>query len=352
MERPNITWPVIGDAFHALTGWNKLNNTFEKTWTTPDIELFGDASVCYESFRKNRSTFQPYLLRVENATVFGDGAFLVRDRVYQPKIALLHNVADRQELYEKPAQQSVDRAFLSVHPYAFVYFHMLIELFPTIWRLYHQGNPENAVVLFAKQNTMITNEIFRFFNMSFMNFVTIKRSSLFVKELYLIQPRGICQMDTVSVQMMRDLYLRNRFRMDGPPRFFYLKHFRNRKINNEDEMLEALQAKYPFIKFEVPILIGIEHQVKLFQNCLIAMGPHGSAFANAMWMPPGAVVIEFTSSYCLQAVYDLCQMIGMKHYLVYFPNTIKRSSFVVDIPMLMSVFDRVVPYLNQSFHCF
>ena len=349
MERPNITWPAVEDTFRALDGWEKLNNTFRMPWKTPDIELFGNASVCYKSFRKNESAFQPYLLRVKNATVFGDGSFLVGDRVYKPKLAA---VAAGKEMYERPARHIVDKAFLALHPYGYVYFHMLIEIFPTIWRLFHNGNPENTVVLLAKNNAMITNEIFHFFNMSFMRYMTVKGSCLFVKELYLIQPRGICEMDTVSVQMMRDLYLKNRFRMDGPPRFFYLKHFRNRRIENEDEMIEAIQAKYPLIKIEVPALIGIEYQMRQFQNCLVAMGPHGSGFANAMWMPPGAVIIEFMSSFCQPAVYDLCQMIGMKHYMVYFQNTVGLRPFVVDIPIMVSVFDRVVAYLNKTFHCF
>lgn len=349
----HIANTIITDVFSSFAGWQKIENTFTPNWNRTETQLFGEASLCFEQFRHN-PIFQPYFIRVHNATVFRDGAFKIGNLIYQPPLALVHDIPNREEMYSLPPNVHIQKGFLSVHPYSHIYFHMLIELFPTIWRLFRNGNPDKVVVLFYKHSTALTDEIFRFFNMSFMRYTNLRRSNvrMLVDELSMIQPRKICEWDHVSLQMLRDWYLKNRFSRTGKPRFFFLKHFRNRKIRNEAEMLEAIRNKYPFIEFEVPILTGVEHQARQFQNCFIAMGPHGSAFANALWMPPGSVIIEFTSSSCFDAVYDLATIIGLKHFLVRFPNSIGRGSITVDIPMLLSVFEKVVPYLNETFHCF
>lgn len=349
----HVTDTIITDVFSSLTGWQKIENTFTPNWNRTETQLFGEASLCFKQFRHN-PIFQPYFIRVHNATVFRDGAFKIGNRIYQPPLALIHVVPNREEMYSSPANVRIHKGFLSVHPFSHVYFHMLIELFPTIWRLFRNGNPDNVVVLFYKHSASLTDEIFRFFNVSFIRYANLRRSNvrMLVDELSMIQPRGMCEWDHVSLQMLRDWYLKHRFNNTGKPRFFFLKHFRNRKIINEAEMLKAIKNKYPFIEFEVPILAGVEHQARQFQNCFIAMGAHGSAFANALWMPPGSVIIEFTSSSCYDAVYDLATIIGLKHFLVRFPNSIRRGPITVDIPMLLSVFEKVVPYLNETFHCF
>lgn len=346
---------VKGKVLKFIGDWAPFPGNFTRYWDRPEFEVIGRAEECNKTYYRNRVPAEQRIGKVYNAQVFSDGTWISGDNFFAPfQFRWMYPVrGDKKRkasvIHSATATQYVEKGFFAVHLYNRGYFHFLIELFPTIWRLYHSGNPENVVVVFSQNNKFITNQILKYFNMSSLPYVQFDTNeAVFVKELYMTPPRRLLQLDEDSLMMVRDAYLKTHFRPSGKPRWMYQKHFRNRAIYKYEELLAQIHEKYDFIKFEVPLALSLEHQIHIYQDCLIIMGPHGAAFANVMWMPTKAVVIEFTNSYCHSAIFDLATILGMKYYVTRFANANAHRDTVCEIPLVMSIIDRAVVHLRET----
>lgn len=71
----------------------------------------------------------------------------------------------------------------------------------------------------------------------------------------------------------------------------------SRAVENEDELLRAIEAHLvPGIKLKKFIHVPGSHlseDAAQFQTAKVVIGPHGGAWANIVFMPPGGQVIEF-----------------------------------------------------------
>lgn len=337
-----------------IKDWAPFPGNFTPYWKTPPFEVIGLAQQCNRTYYRQRQKVNQRIGKMYNVHCFSDGTWLTDKKLFTPKVHRWmfprkkdHNRKKSRIRFANPSQM-IEKGYFAVHLYNRGYFHFLIELFPIIWRLYHDRNPENVVVVFSKNQPFITNQVLEFFNMSSLKYVQFSTNdSVFVKELYMTEPRKLLQIDDVSLSMLRDLYLRTRFHPTGKRRYMYQKHFRNRAVNGYETLLAEIHRKYDFIDFEIPIAISLEHQVHMYQDCLIIMGPHGGAFANVMWMPTNAVVIEFTNSYCHSAIFDVAMIIGMKYYVTRFPGAESHRDTVCDIALVMSIIDKAVVHLRQ-----
>jgi hypothetical protein len=92
-------------------------------------------------------------------------------------------------------------------------------------------------------------------------------------------------------------FLRSAFlpkdRAPAPHRRLYITRAdaRERRVVNEAEIQrELLGYGFEIVSLtEMPFL----QQVKLFSEAAIVVGPHGAGFANAVFCPPGSVLVEF-----------------------------------------------------------
>ena len=94
----------------------------------------------------------------------------------------------------------------------------------------------------------------------------------------------------------------------------------SRRIINEKDLVKELVLH----GFEVVTLSGMSfaHQVRLFNEAEIIVGPHGAGFTNAVFAQPGATLIELLSPNwmhgCFWALASACGhrygfMIGTQH---------------------------------------
>lgn len=67
-----------------------------------------------------------------------------------------------------------------------------------------------------------------------------------------------------------------------------------RELLNESEVISTLQDKSFFVCD--PGSLSLDQQAHLFHSADLVVGPHGSAFANILYMKPSSRVIEFTNS--------------------------------------------------------
>jgi len=92
-----------------------------------------------------------------------------------------------------------------------------------------------------------------------------------------------------NIDLLRRRLLREPKKHSGGS-FLYLKRSGRRKcINEVDYLPELIEMGYQLVD-ENPR--SISDQITLFRDAKVIIGPHGSAFTNMIWAPPGARIIE------------------------------------------------------------
>lgn len=86
----------------------------------------------------------------------------------------------------------------------------------------------------------------------------------------------------------------------------------SRNIVNESELIPQLQER----GFEVMDCgaLSFDAQVRLFSEAACVVGPHGAAFTNMLWSPPGLKVFEIFEPAAVRRCYwSMCRTLGHDH---------------------------------------
>jgi hypothetical protein len=143
--------------------------------------------------------------------------------------------------------------------------------------------------------------------------------------------------------------------LDGEPAplALYLQRSGRRAVHNEDELLERVEPVIRRLGFELRVFRStgdLEVDLAVVRNAGILFGPHGGAFANLIFAPPGAEVIEFLplrrfwkSGIDPRAMYwGLAQAAG-HHYWYSEPDQFdfEEGSMLVDIDDVIAVLEAI-----------
>lgn len=122
--------------------------------------------------------------------------------------------------------------------------------------------------------------------------------------------------EPVSLQWVRDAIRRGVGLTSMKPgwRKLYLdrKNAVARNVVNEAELLPLLQSR----GFEIVDCgrLSFDEQVQLFAEAACVAGPHGAAFTNILWSPPGLKVLEiFEPGSVRRCYWSMCQALGHRH---------------------------------------
>ena len=108
--------------------------------------------------------------------------------------------------------------------------------------------------------------------------------------------------------------LRERF---SPPtgqgsRRLYISRAGTRRVLNESE-LRPIMDRFG-VEFVEDVPRTLREQIELFGAASLVVGPHGAAFTNIAWMPPGASVLElFHHAYFPPYFYYLAHVLGHRY---------------------------------------
>jgi capsular polysaccharide biosynthesis protein len=277
------------------------------------------------------------LVRLEGATVLGNtGAVIDEARAvlfqsryaavrYAPGVASYHDFLDRpSRLVDKPpanyfSMVGEDRG----HRH---YFHFLFDRLPRLhYLLQHFAvGREPIVVLTNADLPAFQRDIYRFLteqhpNLSFVAVPEGERWGL--PTLYLIdedQPVRRTLLGADTVQFIRNLVFEGYGITPKPAwRRLYINRSdaRKRRIVNEAEIWPLFQAR----GFEsvAAATLSFKEQIALFAEAAVVAGPHGAGFANMLFAPEGARLIEIVN---LEKVKDtyllLAKSLGQRHSAV------------------------------------
>jgi hypothetical protein len=95
-----------------------------------------------------------------------------------------------------------------------------------------------------------------------------------------------------EIKRLREFILTKKFPSQIPSRKIYISRLRDqrRQLANEKELLALLETH----GYETCFLqdMTINDQIKLFQQALTVVAPHGAGLANLLWSNPGTKVLE------------------------------------------------------------
>ncbi len=92
-------------------------------------------------------------------------------------------------------------------------------------------------------------------------------------------------------------------------RRLYISRAGTRRVTNESELRPILHRFG--IEFVEDVPRSLREQIDLFAAASLVVGPHGAAFTNIVWTPPGATVLElFHHAYFPHYFYYLARVLG------------------------------------------
>jgi hypothetical protein len=106
----------------------------------------------------------------------------------------------------------------------------------------------------------------------------------------------------------------------GPKKIYVSRRDAKRQVLNEPDIISAMEAR----GFTVvcPGDLNFVQQVALFRQAEVVVGPHGAAFANMVFAPPGATLVEFFGDNyvngCFWALANVCKQ---RHAFLISPTT-------------------------------
>lgn len=139
-----------------------------------------------------------------------------------------------------------------------------------------------------------------------------------VEKLFYVSPVAMTgDHDEKSLRRVRDMIWQGC--LGGPPakkgwRKLYLQrgHARSRSVVNEAELLPVLK-KHGFEMVDCGAMI-FDEQVRVLSEAAVVVGPHGAAFTNILWSPPGLKVMEIFEPFAVRRCYwSMCQALGHTH---------------------------------------
>ncbi len=165
-----------------------------------------------------------------------------------------------------------------------------------------------------------------------------------VDKLYFTElPSPLGNPSPYAVEWLRSKFLGNASTpATGVKRLLYVtrRDAPQRRVLNEKEIVDYLKG----IGFEVicPGDYSFAEQIKMFSEASVVVGPHGAAFANMVFAPAGATLIEFFGDNYLHGCYwALASICGQKHTFVTGPS--RWLDYTISLEALKATLAKVLP---------
>src|ERR1700689_2754019 len=298
----NATYPVLGKRA-ALRGYYRTTRDFTKRGGGRYIELdppsgaresaLSDepsAGIFVASIPKGRSLYDCGVVISPDHRLLADVSW--QDLVRGESLPLHH--AAMYKICLPPIQHIAGSVAVvaSVRPNN--YFHWMFDILPR-FEILRRSNLVPDFYLINTE-TSFQKESLQALNIP-MNRTLSPTMHTHIEAEELIVPSLPGPVFGATPQASTCTFLRSAFlpkdRTPAPHRRLYITRAdaKERRVINEAEIRKELLGH----GFEIVSLTGMPflQQVKLFSEAGIVVGPHGAGFANAVFCPPGSVLIEF-----------------------------------------------------------
>jgi capsular polysaccharide biosynthesis protein len=109
----------------------------------------------------------------------------------------------------------------------------------------------------------------------------------------------------------------------------------SRAINNEPEVLAALQRRHPDLTWVIYDHLPPDETAVLFSKAAVIAGPHGAGLTNMIFSGPGATVLEFMPlSEPNLCYWHLSELLGHRYTMIPAPASSPALSMTCRLPSL------------------
>jgi capsular polysaccharide biosynthesis protein len=252
-----------------------------------------------------------FLAGLRNASILNNGVTirscdnsLLCDPFHLPKYAYYHGLP---RLVLPPVDLNLRGEYIHFGVlWGLIHYHWVLDLLPRLLFLERFDRLRGLPLIVQRGITQAQRESLHILGIRPERIIEFNGGHWQVEHLYYLSPGLTDNPTPLSTQWLRERFTRHSTRS----RRLYVsrKDASVRRIVNEADLVKEL-APYGF---EVVTLSGMAFadQVQLFNEAQIIVGPHGAGFANAVFMQPGATLIEtFSPSYingCYWALANAC----------------------------------------------
>jgi hypothetical protein len=270
--------------------------------------------------------------------------------MYWPSITFL--LGELPANREVKIAQWIDEAILLAHPFPHSYFHIFCESFPLIATI-PPDIVARSTVFFPKGCTHCERTMPQFYELLGVtpHAIVRLRATTFVRNLYIGQPLVFATSVAANMRSISHLILtRLNLLNTRSENILMVQRRAGRYMKNYEQFLDAAKNKFPKEQFVSVIdAPSIKQQVETWRSAKMAVGSHGSAFSNLIWMKPKCVLVIIDVTFCDNKSYmPLGQTMGLKIFATMTKDLHVVSWFEVDIKFMLKIMKMGLDFLESN----
>jgi capsular polysaccharide biosynthesis protein len=234
-------------------------------------------------------------------------------------------------LIRSTAQKLSGTYVLLGHPWAWGYYHWLIEVLPKLSLIENFEELESVPLIVPHQLKSFQRESLRMAGVSTDRMVHLEKCGCRVDRLFFPEipaPSGIPSPHAVRWLRKRFLKVPQESR-SGHRIYLTRSDATQRRVLNEEQIIEYLQEEG--FKIVCPGELSISDQVEMFRDVEIVIAPHGAGATNMVFSPSSATLIElFGDNYINGCYWALANICGQTHAFLTGPSEWLDYSIALD----------------------
>ncbi|MGF1494385.1 MAG: DUF563 domain-containing protein [Microcoleaceae cyanobacterium] len=241
------------------------------------------------------------------------------------------------ELIPFKRKQPVPEAVMLTLPFHHNFFHWMVEILPRL-HLYDQSRDLHPLPLivpsnspgFVRESLTLTGYLGRV--------LFLGRGTYHFQKLHFLSRLSTAgDVSPLSIQWLNQKFpvaSRNEFLPHKRRIYVSRRDAKTRYLTNDAEV-QAVLSQFGFETITMSDY-SLAQQIELFRQAEFVIGSHGAAFANLVFTPPGATLIEFFQvGHCHQAYYRIASLKGIQYgFLVGQPE---GMGFAIEVKKLQQI---------------
>jgi hypothetical protein len=247
--------------------------------------------------------------------------------------------------FARPKRRENHVIALWSHPWL-GFHHFLVEVTPKICRIMEERGRDlgGAKLCFPMIHRRYEKELLAMLGIGPDQVIDSKAVGGVVADKVTIVPMAGWFKGNPNVELLRK-YLMPPPKAKGPELLYLARMGRRRCLNDAAIIERCLELGFTVVD-ESPRTIP--EQIEIYRDARVLVGPHGSAFTNMAWAPPGARIVEMIpSTFDVEYHENLAASLGHHHTKVACDNGPRATSgvtidFNADVPFVIGIIEREV----------
>ncbi len=253
--------------------------------------------------------------------------------------------------FARPTRREDHVIALWSHPWL-GFHHFQVEVTPKICRIIEESGKDlgGAKLCFPMIHRRYEKELLSMLGIKENQVIDSKAVGGVIAEKVTIVPMAGWFKGNPNVDLLRK-HLMPPATTKGPELLYLARMGRRRCLNDAALIERCLELGFTVVDESSRT---IPEQIELYRDAKVLAGPHGSAFTNMVWAPPGARIVEMIpSTFDVEYHEHLAASLGHHHTKIACDNGPRATSgvtidFNADVPFVIETIEREVKTAQRS----